>query len=126
MATINFPALNELFALRQTIKMAESRIATISDLALSEALQLAPTGGEFKADGHSFQLQRTEVIDMSDYHRYKDEDAVRWRKKKAEQDAARKKAAALTREMKGITEAFAADHPEWQPDEVKLVVKCIE
>lgn len=126
MQTNNYPALQELHTLRQTIKAAESRITAISDQATAEALALAPDGGEFTADGLIFQLQRTEVIDMSNHHRYKDEDAQRWRQKKAAQDQARKYASALTREMKGITDAFVATHPDWQPDEVKLTVKCLD
>ena len=74
----------------------------------------------------TFQLQLTEVIDFSDYHRYKGEDAVRWREKKAAQDQAKKYSAALTKEMKGIVDAFVAQHPHWEPDEVKATVKCIE
>ena len=56
-----------------TIKAAEVRISEISDQATAEALTLAPNGGEFTDEGHTFQLQLTEVIDMSNHHRYKDE-----------------------------------------------------
>ena len=119
-------ALQELRELRNTIKAAETRITEISDQATEEALALAPNGGEFTADGHKFQLQRTDVIDMTDYNRYKGEDAKRWRQKKAAQDQARKYASALTKEMKGITDAFVATHPDWEPDDVKLTVKCLD
>ena len=119
-------ALQELRTLRQTIKAAETRISEISDQATAEALSLAPNGGEFTADGHRFQLQKTEVIDMSNYNRYKGEDAVRWRQKKAAQDQSKKYSYALTKEMKGIVEAFVAQHPDWEPDEVKLTVKVLD
>lgn len=119
-------ALQELRTLRQTIKACEARINEISDDATNEAVALAPEGGEFVVDGHTFQLQRTEVIDMSKHQRYKGEDAVSWRKKKAAQDQAKKYSAALTKEMKGIVEAFVATHPDWEPDEVKLTVKCLD
>ena len=119
-------ALQELRTLRQTIKAAETRITEISDQATAEALSLAPNGGEFTDEGHTFCLQRTEVIDMSNHHRYKDEDAQRWRTKKAAQDRARKYASALTKEMKGIVEAFVTEHPDWEPDEVKLTVKVLD
>ena len=123
-------ALQELRELRNTIKACEARIDEISDAATEEAVAiLAEKGldrGELEADGHKFQLQRTEVIDMSNHHRYKDEDAQRWRTKKAAQDQARKYASALTKEMKGITDAFVATHPDWEPDEVKLTVKCLD
>ena len=118
--------LKELRELRNTIKAAEARIDQISDQATEEAVALAPDGGEFIAEGHRFQLQKTDVIDMSDYKRYKGEDAQRWRQKKAAQDQSKKYSAALTKEMKGIIEAFVAQHPEWEPDEVKLTVKCLD
>ena len=119
-------ALQELRTLRQTIKAAETRISEISDQATAEALTLAPNGGEFTDDGHTFQLQRTEVIDMSNHHRYKDEDAQRWRTKKAAQDQSKKYSSALTKEMKGIVDAFVAQHPDWEPDDIKLTVKCLD
>ena len=119
-------ALQELRTLRKTIKAAETRISEISDQATAEALELAPNCGEFTDEGHTFQLQRTEVIDMTDYNRYKGEDAKRWRQKKAAQDQSKKYTSALTREMKGIVEAFVAQHPEWEPDDVKLTVKCLD
>ena len=119
--------LKELRELRQTIKACEARINEISDAATEEAVALAPNGGEFTIEGvGTFQLQRTEVIDMSNHHRYKDKDAKRWRTKKAAQDRSKKYSAALTKEMKGIVDAFVAQHPDWEPDEVKLTVKCID
>ena len=123
---MKYPNLSELRTLRQTIKAAETRISEISDQATEEALALAPNGGEFTADGHRFQLQRTEVIDMTNHHRYKDEDAQRWRQKKAAQDQAKKYSSALTKEMKGIVDGFVAQHPDWEPDDIKLIVKCLD
>ena len=123
-------ALQELRELRNTIKACEARIDEISDAATEEAVAiLAEKGldrGELEADGHRFQLQRTEVIDMSNHHRYKDEDAQRWRTKKAAQDQSKKYSSALTKEMKGIVDAFVAQHPDWEPDDVKLTVKCLD
>jgi len=118
--------LKELRELRNTIKAAEARINEISDRATEEALALAPDGGEFTADGHRFQLQRTEVIDMTNAHRYKDDDAKRWREKAKAKANAKAYTAALTKEMKGITDAFVATHPDWEPDEIKLTVKVLD
>ncbi len=118
--------LLELRELRNTIKACEARINEISDKATEEAVALVPNGGEFTADGHRFQLQRTEVIDMTNYNRYKSEDAVRWRKMKEEKDQSHKLASGLTKKMKGITDAFITDHPDWEPDEIKLTVKVLD
>ncbi len=119
-------ALLELRQLRIQIKALEARINEISDEATQEAVALAPNGGEFTADGHRFQLQRTEVFDMTNHNRYKGEDAIRWRAKKKEQESAKKLSAALTREMKGIVDGFVALNPDWEPDEVKLSVKVLD
>jgi len=124
-------ALQELHELRTQEKALKARIDEILSEAADEAVEiLAAKGlekGEFEVEGlGKFQLQRTEVIDMTDYNRYKGEDAKRWRQKKAAQDQSKKYTSALTREMKGIVEAFVAQHPEWEPDEVKLTVKCLD
>lgn len=124
-------ALQELHELRTQEKALKARIDEILSEAADEAVEiLAAKGlekGEFEVEGlGKFQLQRTEVIDMTDYNRYKGEDAKRWRQKKAAQDQSKKYTSALTREMKGIVEAFVAQHPEWEPDDVKLTVKCLD
>ena len=60
------------------------------------------------------------------YNRYKGEDAIRWRQKNEQKEQSRKYQAALTREMKGITDGFVATHPDWTPDDIKLTVKVID
>ncbi len=52
--------------------------------------------------------------------------AIRWRQKNEQKEQSRKYQAALTREMKGITDGFVATHPDWTPDEIKLTVKVID
>jgi len=131
----NANALVQTHVLRSLVKRCEEQITSLSDEALQEAASvLGAEGrvqGEFSVpDGAGrmlrFQLQRTEVYDMSRYQRYTGEEAVRWRAKKMQSDTSREYAKALTREMKAITDSFALTHPEWEPDEVKLTVKCLE
>ena len=127
----NTTNLKEMRSLRNTIKACEARINEISDAATNEAVAILAKHnldrGEFRdEDGQRYQLQRTDIFDMANYNRYKTEDAVRWRQKKEAQDQARKYAAALTREMKGITDAFVAQHPNWQPDDFNLVLKVLD
>ena len=122
--------LKLLRSLRTQEKALKARIDEISPLAADEAVAiLAEQGldrGEFEVEGvGTFQLQRTDVIDMTNYNRYKGEDAIRWRQKNEQKEQSRKYQAALTREMKGITDAFVATHPDWTPDEIKLTVKVI-
>lgn len=127
---MNTTYLSELRTLRLQEKAIKARILEISDAAASEAVAiLAAQGldrGEFTVDDHRFQLQRTDVFDFSDYRRYKDEEAVRWRKKKLAQDQSKKYSTALTKEMKAIIDSFIATHPDWQPDTIQLTVKVIE
>lgn len=119
--------LLELRELRNQEKAIKARIDEISDQATQEAVALAPDGGEFEVEGVGrFQLQRTEVIDMMNSHRYKGEDAKRWRSLAGQRDFAKKTASAYTKEMGAIVKAFVATHPEWEPDEIKLTVKCID
>ena len=127
----NTTNLKEMRSLRNTIKACEARINEISKAATNEAVAILAKHnldrGEFSdEDGQRYQLQRTDIFDMANYNRYKTEDAVRWRQKKEAQDQARKYSAALTREMKGITDAFVAQHPDWQPDDIKLVLKVLD
>ena len=128
METKNLTLLHELRAQEKALK---ARIESVSDAATTEAVAiLAAEGkdrGEFEVEGvGTFQLQRTDVIDMTNYNRYKGEDAIRWRQKNEQKEQSRKYQAALTREMKGITDAFVATHPDWSPDEIKLTVKVID
>ena len=128
MQTENLKALRELRIQEKAIKAS---IDSVSDAATQEVVDfLAAKGlekGEFEIEGvGTFQLQRTDVYDMTKSNRYKGEDCIRWREKQKAQEASKKYTAALTKEMKGITDAFVATHPDWEPDEVKLTVKVIE
>ena len=117
--------LTELWSLRKLIAACETRIKEISDDAIAEALTYTESG-QFMHEGHTFQIQQTDVFDMSNYNRYKGEDAIRWRTKKEAQAQARKYASALTKEMDAIVKSFITLHPDWTPDEVKLTVKVID
>ena len=127
---MQYPNLSELRNLRAQEKAIKARIEQISDDATKEALTILALDnkdhGEFIADGHKFQVQLTPVIDMSDFRRYKGDDAIRWRAKKEAQDQTKKYSAALTKEMKAITDGFIAMHPDWTPDDTKVTIKCID
>ena len=76
--------LKELRELRNQEKAIKARIDEISGKATDEAVAiLAAQGeikGEFEVEGVGrFQLQRTESFDFSDYRRYPQEQAVKWR-----------------------------------------------
>ena len=127
---MQYPNLSELRDLRAQEKAIKARIEQISNDATKEALSILARDnkdhGELTADGHKFQVQMTTVIDMSDFRRYKGEDAIRWRTKKEAQDQTKKYSAALTKEMKAITDGFITMHPDWTPDDTKVTIKCID
>ena len=120
-----------LRALRNEERNIKARIDAVCDAATAEAVAILASEnkeqGEFTLDnGFKYQLQRTEVLDMANFNRYKGEDAKRWRSLQEQRDFAKQTAAAYTKEMGAIVKAFAATHPDWEPDEIKLTVKVIE
>ena len=75
---MNTTNLKELRELRNQEKAIKARIDEISDKATEEAVAiLAEKGlekGEFEVEGvGKFQLQRTEIFDFADYHKYQQE-----------------------------------------------------
>ena len=127
MQTENLKALRELRIQEKAIK---ARIDSISDAATSEAVAiLAAQGkdrGEFEIDGQKFQLQRTEVFDFTDYNKYKQEQAVKWRNEAKEKVKEQMLVKARTAVMAGYVKTFVELYPDKEPDEVKLTVKVID
>ena len=129
----NAHPLVQTYALRMLIEACEQRITELSDDAVKAALAIlngqGKTQGQFTTQGEyplTFQLQRTDIYDLSNYSRYKGEDAVRWRQKKTYAENSRKYVHALTTEMRAIVDAFVATHPDWEPDETRITLKCIK
>ena len=122
--------LKELRELRTQEKAIKARIDEISPKAADEAVAiLAEKGlekGEFEVDGQKFQLQRTDVFDFSDYHKYQQEQAVKWRENAKEKVKEQNLVKARTAIMNGYVKTFVELYPDKQPDEIKLTVKVIE
>ena len=128
MKTENLKLLREL---RIQEKAVKARIDKISDAATDEAVAiLAEKGlvkGEFEIEGVGrFQLQRTEVFDFADYHKYQQEQAVKWRENAREKIKDQNSVKARTALMAGYVKTFAELNPDKEPDEIKLTVKVIE
>ena len=121
--------LETLRRLRNEEKNIKARIDAVSDAATAEAVAILAEQnrdcGEFEINGLKYQLQSTQVFDFGNYNRYKGEHAVRWRELSKQRDFARATAAADTKEMTALVKSFAKQHPDWEPDEVKLTVKVI-
>ena len=74
--------------------------------------------GEFEFGGHRFTLNKTDVYDfMERARRYREPDCVRYRELKREQDALKSQSKAKTTLMKAIMDNFAAEHPDWKPED---------
>ena len=122
--------LKELRELRIQEKAIKARIDAVSNDAEQEALAiLAAQGkdrGEFEVDGQKFQLQRTDVFNFSDYRRYPQEQAVKWRENAKEKFREQNLVKARTAVMNGYMKTFVELYPDKEPDEIKLTVKVIE
>ena len=123
--------LKELRELRNQEKAIKARIDEISTEATNEAVAiLAEKGlekGEFEVEGvGKFQLQRTEVFDFADYHKYQQEQAVKWRENAKEKVKEQNLVKACTAVMNGYVKTFVELYPDKEPDEIKLTVKVIE
>lgn len=123
--------LKELRELRNQEKAIKARIDEISGKATEEAVAiLAEKGlekGEFEVEGiGKFQLQRTEVFDFADYHKYQQEQAVKWRENAKEKVKEQNLVKARTAVMNGYVKTFVELYPDKEPDEIKLTVKVIE
>ena len=128
---MNKSALQELRELRNQEKAIKARIDEISGKATEEAVAiLAEKGlekGEFEVEGvGKFQLQRTEVFDFADYHKYQQEQAVKWRENAKEKVKEQNLVKARTAVMAGYVKTFVELYPDKEPDEVKLTVKVFE
>ena len=123
--------LQTLRSLRTQEKAIKAQIDAIIDAATQEAVAaLAEQGldrGEFEVPNvGTFQLQRTDVFDLSDYNKYKSEEAVNWRAKAKEKLRLQNLVKACTTTMAGFLKTFIELNPDKQPDEIKLTVKCID
>ena len=128
---MNTNNLKELRELRNQEKAIKARIDEISTEATNEAMAiLAAKGqekGEFEVEGiGKFQLQRTEVFAFADYHKYQQEQAVKWRENAKEKLKEQNLVKARTAVMNGYVKTFVELYPDKEPDEVKLTVKVVE
>ena len=127
MQTTNLQSLRDLRAQEKAIK---ANIESVLADATSEAVAILASDnkdhGEFTIPGiGTFQLQRTEVFDFADYHKYPQEQAVKWRENAREKVKEQNCVKARTAVMAGYVETFKQLYPDKTPDEVKLTIKVI-
>ena len=83
--------------------------------------------GQFTTpDGSTFQLQRTDVFDLTDYNKYKGEDCILWRESLKEKQDLQEQVKGCTKKMDGLLKSWQTKHKDWEPDEVQLTVKVVD
>ena len=123
--TENLAALREL---RMQEKALKAQIDIVKPLAIEEAKKLAPEdGGKFTVDGvGEFVLDVVPVYDLSDYRRYKEDEAKEWRSDKREQRIARTMASSYTASMRTLMNNFIKLYRATkEPDSIDYNLKCV-
>ena len=120
----------ELRTLRAEEKAIKARINEIAGAAAQEAVEiLAAEGrdrGQFTTpDGSTFQLQRTDIFDFADYHKYKDDSCILWRKYAKVKADIQNHVKSYTQKMASCIKDWVQIHPDKEPDKVLLTVKVL-
>ena len=121
----------ELRTLRAEEKAIKARINEISGAAAQEAADILAwenrDRGQFTTpDGSTFQLQRTDVYDLTDYNKYKGEDCIIWRETLSRKRELQEQVKGYTAKMDGLLKSWQSKHKDWEPDEVQLTVKVVD
>ena len=123
--------LMELRTLRAEEKAIKARINEIAGAAAQEAVDILAwenrDRGQFTTpDGSTFQLQRTDVYDLTDYNKYKGEDCIIWRETLSQKRELQEQVKGYTAKMDGLLKSWQSNHKDWEPDEVQLTVKVVD
>lgn len=124
-------ALVETSVLKQLVESCKARIEELDPeaktLAEAELAQIGAEKGKFEHEGHHYTLDNDHVFDLvGKPQKYTMPEAVTYRRKAKEQKALKAQSSVLTKEMKAIYDAFTLTHPNIEPDEVKLTLKCLD
>ena len=122
--------LMELRTLRAEETAIKARINEIAGAAAQEAVEILAAEGRDRGQftlpyGCTFQLQRTDVFDLTDYNKYKGEDPILWRETLKEKRDLQEQVKACTTKMDGLLKSWQTKHKDWEPDEVQLTVKVV-
>ena len=120
--------LKLLRSLRTQEKALKAQIDIVKPLAIEEAKKLAPEdGGKFSVEGvGEFVLDVVPVYDLSDYRRYKEDEAKEWRSDKREQRIARTMVSSYTASMRTLMNNFIKLYRATkQPDSIDYNLKCV-
>ena len=123
--------LMELRTLRAQEDAIEARIKEIAGVAAQEAVEILAAEGRDRGQfttpyGCTFQLQRTDVYDFADYHKYKDDSCILWRKYAKVKADMQNHVKSYTQKMASCIKDWAQVHPDKEPDKVLLTVKVVD
>ena len=123
--------LDEFAALSQIIKVCEARKEVIKPDAINQAkeelLRCKRESGRFYYEGHTFSLDKKLIFEFTENPRkYRMKECVQYRQLAAEKDANTNRNKGLSKEMKGIMDAFPLNHPTVKPDRTDFTLKLVE
>ena len=93
-----------------------------------EQLALAQrTSGDFVYEGHRFSLSQKDIYDMAGKpQRYTMPEGVQYRDFAKQKADLAKRSSAMTKFMDALVKTFAAQHPDFKPDDTQFVLKVME
>ena len=130
--TIDRPdALTETSVLKQLIESCKVRVEELESTAKQMAEEILQsqgiTSGKFEHNGHHYTLDLMPVYDMvGKPQRYTMEEGVKYRQLALQQKNLKRESAEFTQDMKLIMDKFPKFHPNFEPDEIKQTLKCLD
>ena len=117
------------------LKGIESALKDCLDEIKPEAIKLAKkqlalaqrTSGDFAYEGRHFSLSKKDIYDMAGKpQRYTMPEGVQYRDFAKQKADLAKRSSAMTKFMDALVKTFAAQHPDFKPDDTQFVLKVLE
>ena len=117
------------------LKNIESALKACLDEIKPQAIEFAKkqlalaqrTSGDFAYKDHKFSLSKKNIYDMAGKpQRYTMPEGVQYRDLANQKADLAKRSSAITRFMDALVKTFAAQHPDFKPDDTQFVLKVME
>ena len=117
------------------LKGIESALKACLDEIKPEAIELAMeqlalaqrTSGDFVYKEHRYSLSKKDIYDMAGKpQRYTMPEGVQYRDFAKQKADLAKRSSAMTKFMDALVKTFAAQHPDFKPDDTQFVLKVME
>lgn len=97
------------------------------ELAMEQLALAQRTSGDFAYEGHRFSLSKKDIYDMAGKpQRYTMPEGVQYRDFAKQKADLAKRSSAITKFMDALVKTFAAQHPDFKPDDTQFVLKVLE